>query len=348
MKRSTKLIHRISKLLHYQKYYDLKKESFSFFLDNSDHQRISGWVCNQKTPNNTLSIDFFDNNKYIQTIKADIFRQDLLNAGIGNGKHGFNFEYPDFLKDDKMHEITLQVTKTKIKLYTNIIFLPQEINLRKFLSNLYIKGNGVEIGALHNPLWVSPKAKVKYVDRFDTPTLKKTYPELSTQKLVEVNIIDNGEHLKTIKNSSLDFIICNHMLEHCQNPLGTLRNHLLKVKPNGKLYYAIPNKIHTFDKNRKLTTFSHLKIDDQQGITTSRRQHFLEWINHVEKISDNKEVANRLQFLLNIDYSIHFHVWNLNSFLRFLVSAHKYLKNSFQIVHFVENDKEVIAILKKN
>ena len=36
---------------------------------------------------------------------------------------------------------------------------------RESVANAYIKGNGIEIGALHNPLKVSPAAHVKYVDR---------------------------------------------------------------------------------------------------------------------------------------------------------------------------------------
>jgi hypothetical protein len=67
----------------------------------------------------------------------------------------------------------------------------------------------------------------------------------------------------------------------------------------------------------------------------------------VEKISNPKKITERLKFLLQIDYSIHFHVWDEYTFLNFLMSSQIYLNMSFEMVHFVKNDKEIISILRK-
>ena len=61
---------------------------------------------------------------------------------------------------------------------------------RRLITRLFLKGNGLEIGALHNPLRVPETAKVKYVDRMSVEDLKKHYPELNALDLVEVDIID--------------------------------------------------------------------------------------------------------------------------------------------------------------
>ncbi|MFA5871108.1 MAG: hypothetical protein WC858_00125 [Parcubacteria group bacterium] len=83
------------------------------------------------------------------------------------------------------------------------------------ITNLYIKGKGIEIGALHNPLIVPESAKVKYVDRMTVFDLREHYSELSSLDLVIVDIICDGEKLEKIENDSQDFVIANHFFEHC-------------------------------------------------------------------------------------------------------------------------------------
>ena len=86
---------------------------------------------------------------------------------------------------------------------------------RELITNLYIKGKGIEIGALHNPLIVPESAKVKYVDRMTVFDLREHYSELSSLDLVIVDIICDGEKLEKIENDSQDFVIANHFFEHC-------------------------------------------------------------------------------------------------------------------------------------
>ncbi len=66
---------------------------------------------------------------------------------------------------------------------------------RRQLSDSYLSGQGIEIGALHHPLWVSEKATVRYVDRLSREELRFHYPELKEYALVPVKVIDDGESL---------------------------------------------------------------------------------------------------------------------------------------------------------
>jgi len=70
----------------------------------------------------------------------------------------------------------------------------------------YLRGSGIEIGPLHQPL-VSSQANVRYVDRMPVEELKKQYPELSAYNLVEPDILDDGETLSSISDDSVDFVI---------------------------------------------------------------------------------------------------------------------------------------------
>lgn len=218
---------------------------------------------------------------------------------------------------------------------------------RKRISYRYLKGEGLEIGALHNPLSISEHARVRYVDRLPSEELQKHYSDLNIHQMVSIDIIDNGETLSTIFDNSLDFIIANHFLEHCENPIGTIRNHLRKIKPGGVIYYAIPEKMHTFDKERSLTDFNHLVNDDINGIVSSRKDHFHEWVNLVENKQDLNEIDARVSVLMAMNYSIHFHVWDVETIFQFLYKTKEYLKNPFTVLHFEQNENEVITLLQK-
>ncbi len=218
---------------------------------------------------------------------------------------------------------------------------------RRKISERFLVGQGVEIGALHYPLWTGPRANVRYVDRFDVAGLRFQYPELNDVDLVQIDIVDDGETLASIEDGTLDFIIANHMLEHTENPLGTLRNHLRKVRDGGILYYAVPDKRHSFDVDRPLTTFEHLVRDDREGPAGSRRAHLEEWTRLVDRITRPDEVEAKVRELDRIKYSIHYHVWDEPSFISFLDRAGHYLGHPFVVDHIEMNTTEVIAVLRK-
>ncbi len=218
---------------------------------------------------------------------------------------------------------------------------------RREVSARFLAGRGIEIGALHSPLWVSPRAKVSYVDRLTVEELRKHYPELNGHELARVDVIDDGERLVTFPDESLDFIIANHMLEHCENPLGAMRNHLAKIRRGGYLYYAVPDKRHTFDVQRPLTDFEHLVRDDREGPAWSRRDHFLEWARLVDKAPNPEAAEARAQYLMDMNYSIHFHVWDYDHFQVILRGAHAHLERTFSVETLEQNDSEAIVVLRK-
>ena len=103
------------------------------------------------------------------------------------------------------------------------------------LAAIYLRGDGLEIGALHQPLPVPRSAHVKYVDRMSADDLRRQYDEISYLPFVETDIIDNGEELRTIADESQDFVVANHFIEHCQNPVKTLKNVIRVLKRGGVL-----------------------------------------------------------------------------------------------------------------
>jgi predicted SAM-dependent methyltransferase len=217
---------------------------------------------------------------------------------------------------------------------------------REEVARLYLQGQGLEIGALHNPLAVPRKAKVRYVDRMSVADLCRHYAELDPRHLVDVAIVDDGERLATVAADSQDFVIANHFLEHCQDPLGTLGNFLRVLRAGGVLYLAVPDKRFTFDRDRPVTPLDHLVADHQAGPQRSRRHHVEEWVRLVEKVTDPKQAAERVRLVLSFDYSIHYHVWTQAEFLELLAAVQKALPVEIEL--FLKRDHEMIAILRKN
>ncbi|MFZ1153599.1 MAG: methyltransferase domain-containing protein [Solirubrobacteraceae bacterium] len=217
---------------------------------------------------------------------------------------------------------------------------------RRRLARRYLRGDGLEIGALHYPLRVPSGVTVRYVDRMDIAALHSHYPDLPLQKLVAVDVIDDGEKLATQPDSSADFIIANHFIEHTEDPLETLASHLRVLRPGGIIYLAVPDRRRTFDERRAPTPLEHIIQDHLEGPAWSRLAHQEEWARLVEDV-DASEVPARVQVLEEEDYSIHFHVWAPWEFRALLDYARNEGELPFAIETLQGNEHEFIAILRR-
>jgi hypothetical protein len=77
---------------------------------------IEGWAWNRADPEGTVKVDLFDGETLLGTVVADRFRQDLLEVGVGDGRHGFRFPTPDVLKDGEPHSVRAIISGTEIEL----------------------------------------------------------------------------------------------------------------------------------------------------------------------------------------------------------------------------------------
>jgi SAM-dependent methyltransferase len=188
---------------------------------------------------------------------------------------------------------------------------------RLALAERFLRGEGVEVGALHLPLPLPAGTRARYVDRYDRAGLRKAYPELAGTPIVDVDVVDDGERLSSLGDESQDFVVANHFYEHTEDPIGTLGHHLRVVRPGGIVFMAIPDKRLTFDADRPVTPLDHHVADHERGPAISRRDHFEEWARLVDGVPE-AEVAGRAARLDAEDYSIHFHVWVPQAFIALL------------------------------
>jgi 2-polyprenyl-3-methyl-5-hydroxy-6-metoxy-1,4-benzoquinol methylase len=175
--------------------------------------------------------------------------------------------------------------------------------------------------------------------------LRNIYPELNIFRLTPVDILDNGEALETIAPASQDFIIANHFIEHCENPIKTIMIHSSRLKPGGILYLAVPDRDKTFDRRRPITPLEHVIKDFQSGPEWSHFEHYREWARLVENVQE-ESVEARAQQLIKMRYSIHYHVWRWTDF-NDLLNYVRSLKAGFTIKDTAQCRNEFIFILQK-
>lgn len=217
---------------------------------------------------------------------------------------------------------------------------------RTLFAHSFCLGRGIEIGALHFPMKLPPESRVRYVDRLPVAELRRQYPELADKALVEVDVIDDGETLATLPDASEDFVIAAQFIEHCENPVRALVNMLRVVRNGGFVLITAPDKRQTFDKDRPITSNEHILEECLKGPAMNTRAHYREWVTVVHK--HTVDVEDSVQRLMDRKYSIHFHVWDPDAFLGFLLFTKERFKLPFEIFSTLMNGNELMVALRKS
>jgi SAM-dependent methyltransferase len=231
--------------------------------------------------------------------------------------------------------------KTSFRFRLRRLVYPVALLDRELLARHFISGTGIEIGGLHNPTRV--KARVRYVDRLGDEGLGDHYPERTGT--VHVDIVDDAQHLSTVADASQDFLIANHVLEHCRDPLGALRNWFRVVRDGGVVFMALPDKRRTFDRDRQITPLAHVAAhaDDPEA---DDWEHYVDYARHVLKTPE-AEVEAKARELVERDYSIHFHVWTQREMVEMIEHARARFGLSFDYLAVLEYGEESVFVLRK-
>lgn len=225
--------------------------------------------------------------------------------------------------------------------------------LRQYLRRItvaerHLRGQGIEIGALQDPLPLPRGATARYLDIADTDALRAMYPRKARRHLVKVDVVDDGETLATIADCSQGWVAANHFLEHCEDPVGTLRNLLRVVRPGGVVFLSVPDMRFTFDRDRAPTTLEHVLRDHEAGPAGSRRAHYADVVQVAMKVQGEAAVAAAVAELEAKDFRIHFHCWSQTELLELLCALQRRPGfPRFDVVEFVANGQEMVVVLRR-
>lgn len=126
----------------------------------------------------------------------------------------------------------------------------------KLAHSLLDGKNGIEIGAsAHNPFNIHGCKFVDYTDDMET-VFKKEEFSLCREKQ-RVDYVAVAWDLP-FEDESQDYVLTSHVLEHCWDVLGTLREWLRVLKRGGIIYMTLPHPERTFDRGRPITTWDEL------------------------------------------------------------------------------------------
>ena len=85
-------------------------------VDGFNCYDMFGWVWDKHRPKQPVDVDLFDGDRRILTFTANEFRQDLRDAGYGNGYHAFHVWTPAVLQDGHPHTVHLRVAGSSVEL----------------------------------------------------------------------------------------------------------------------------------------------------------------------------------------------------------------------------------------
>lgn len=219
---------------------------------------------------------------------------------------------------------------------------------RDSLSKTYLKGRGIEIGALHNPWPTPPGAECLNVDRYDRQELIRQYPELDREKIAETQIVDNGFMLNKVDWKSCDFILASHVLEHSQDPYGAIHRWMQKLRnDNSVLLLAVPEMTQTFDRRRTATTLEHLIADYTSDTFREwyRPRHHREFHSLAWGGKRGADLELAIDNDIKTDAHIHFHCWTAQTLLEFFTVGAELFKE-WTVEAFSQEGAECLAVLK--
>lgn len=223
---------------------------------------------------------------------------------------------------------------------------------RQFISQYYIRGKGIEIGAFHNPFPVNSQMQVTYVDRYSYEHLAKWRDSDHTiqgKEITRVDVIDDGMWLKKFEDNSQDFVLSSHHLEHCWNPLATIENHLRVLKKGGYIFYAVPDMRFTFDKKRPLCLEEQERkvFWEKDEASKILRDQYTEYLIYVDSIPRDEALIKcneiTMKDIKSID--IHWFCWDATRLLRLIAGAP--ISSNFDIELFSRAGHENFVVLRK-
>ena len=224
-------------------------------------------------------------------------------------------------------------------------------NIRNDFGSCYIRNDGYEIGAQNSPLRGKNANNILYIDYLSKEESSQKY-HIPVNECVDVDIIADANALEIIPAHSASFIIANHVLEHCPNPIGALLGWLRILKIQGVLFLTLPNyKSNEFDFEKIPATIAHFvedytKADNNEDIST---EHILEHIQMIDGIDPDNVMAfeKRYKTITESNLHTHYHVFNQENVIDLLRYINR--QTPIQIVNTFsfENSFELLFIIEK-
>ena len=201
--------------------------------------------------------------------------------------------------------------RRRVKYFTDKVFTFMKFKESALAHKLLDGLEGIEIGgSAHNSFGL----KTRNVDNTAELTCFKQEEIKLCGEALPVDIVSPGDQLP-LDDSSVDFVISSHVIEHFPDPIKALKEWYRVVKPGGYLYIIAPHKERTFDKERNRSTLAELIERHETGrVPETLNDHCSVWITedfvelihwlgwnilHVQDIDD--KAGNGFTIVIGVD-----------------------------------------------
>ena len=86
------------------------------WVENASDTLIVGWAWDSSRPNSPVKVEISDGVHPKVTVEANVLRDDLKFAGLGNGKHGFSYEIPPAHRTGRNYKVSATIAGTDTQL----------------------------------------------------------------------------------------------------------------------------------------------------------------------------------------------------------------------------------------
>jgi GT2 family glycosyltransferase/glycosyltransferase involved in cell wall biosynthesis len=206
-------------------------------VDLLDSHRIQGWAWYPEAPDEPVDVEFLVGDIVVLTITADRFREDLLTAQAGNGRHGFLVE----------------------DLGSNLPPDSQSITVRRASDHMELPGSPIQILARHNTDSVtmtearSGRHSPLQVNRASLPTNSEPNesPPIGNIDRIDYEEISGWTWDPARPNESIDIEILDDNNVVLKVPANQLRADLVDVcAGNGCHGFSVRNLVGIFPLSR--------------------------------------------------------------------------------------------------
>ena len=74
-------------------------------VETCDCHTITGVAWDRARPGESLEVDIYVDYTWVTRVKADQFREDLQERGMGDGRHAFSYSLPSYVRNGHAHTI---------------------------------------------------------------------------------------------------------------------------------------------------------------------------------------------------------------------------------------------------
>lgn len=185
--------------------------------------------------------------------------------------------------------------------------------------------HGVQIRPFLSLAQLPANCSLVLVDAQSRAELVQAFAEIPAEQFLEVQQVCNLDQ-QDLPMTAQDFIICHDELSRVANPIKVLQRLFASLKSGGYLIVSVPNKKHTFNRYRPLSTFADLQRRYEIGQTEVDDEEYAEFLRHAHPSLQHfhpLEMAKPLRQARQRREAVQ--VWDADSFAAFMQQALKLL-----------------------